>query len=83
MAAAHMAAVTLAPDPCAPALMVTSWMKTRRPALVRASSFQGALPLQPQDSLLHPVWGLFGAVTGKFSLSAALTAWAQQELQES
>lgn len=33
MAAAHMAAVTLAWDPCAPALTVTSWMKTRRPAL--------------------------------------------------
>lgn len=33
MAAAHTAVVTLAPDPCAPALMVTSWMKTRRPAL--------------------------------------------------
>lgn len=72
MAAAHMAAVTLARDPCAPALMVTSWMKTRRPALVRASSSQGAQLLQPQDSLLHPVLGLFGAMTWNFLLSLLL-----------
>lgn len=69
MAAAHTAVVTLAQGPCAPALMVTSWMKTRRPASVRAGSFQAALPLYAQDSLIQQVLDLFGAMTWK-SLSA-------------
>lgn len=82
MVAAHTAAVTPARDPCAPALTVMSWMKTRRPALVRASSSQGAQPLQPQDSATPRPGLVWGHDLEFSSLFAALTAWAQQELQE-
>lgn len=82
-AAAHTAVGTRAQDPCAPALEATSWMKTRRPALVRAVPLgchaPAALGLTATPSL---GLGSFLSLCCSACLGSAGAAGAKDEIQQ-